>query len=93
MARRLPPPVDVPPEPASASPQTYAGASAVESRTDAIYGEYHRGLDYGVAPGPVKSPAAGTVLFAGTLALTGRTVVIDHGQGVVSVFSHLARGR
>ena len=57
---------------------------------DAIFGEYHRGLDYDVAPGtPVKAPAAGTVLFAGPLGLSGRTVVVDHGQGLVSVFSHL----
>jgi murein DD-endopeptidase MepM/ murein hydrolase activator NlpD len=39
---------------------------------------------------PVSSPAAGTVLFAGPLLLTGETVVLDHGQGVVSVFYHLA---
>jgi hypothetical protein len=30
------------------------------------------------------------VLFAGPLLLTGETVVLDHGQGVVSVFYHLA---
>ena len=84
------PPVDVPPAPSFGSPQTYAGAAAVESRMDAIFGEYHRGLDYDVAPGTtVKAPAAGTVLFAGMLALSGRTVVVDHGLGLVSVFSHL----
>ncbi len=56
-----------------------------------IWGEYHRGLDYLVPAGtPVSSPAAGTVLFAGPLLLTGETVVLDHGQGLVSVFYHLA---
>ena len=85
------PPVDVPPVPSFGSPQTYAGMAAVESRMDAIHGEYHRGLDYDVAPGTmVKAPAAGTVLFSGTLALSGRTVVVDHGLGLLSVFSHLA---
>ena len=85
------PPVDVPPAPSFGSPQTYAGMAAVESRMDAIHGEYHRGLDYDVAPGTtVKAPAAGTVLFSGTLALSGRTVVVDHGLGLLSVFSHLA---
>ena len=85
------PPVDVPPAASFGSPQTYAGMAAVESRMDAIHGEYHRGLDYDVAPGTtVKAPAAGTVLFAGTLALSGRTVVVDHGHGLLSVFSHLA---
>ena len=31
------------------------------------------------------------MLFAGPLALSGETVVIDHGQGVVSVLQHLSR--
>ncbi len=85
------PPVDVPPTPSFGSPQTYAGTSAVESRMDAIHGEYHRGLDYDVAAGTmVKAPAAGTILFSGALALSGRTVIIDHGLGLLSVFSHLA---
>ena len=85
------PPVDMAPAASFGSPQTYPGVPAVESRMDAIHGEYHRGLDYDVAAGTtVKAPAAGTVLFSGNLALTGRTVVVDHGLGLLSVFSHLA---
>ncbi len=34
---------------------------------------------------------AGTVLLAGPLVLSGGTVVIDHGQGIVSVLLHLSR--
>ncbi len=69
-----------------------AGASDAESRVDALTGERHRGLDYAVAAGtPVRAPAAGTVLFAGPLVLAGDTVVIDHGQGVISVLQHLGR--
>ena len=30
------------------------------------------------------------MLFSGPLALSGRTVVLDHGHGLLSVFSHLA---
>src|SRR5260221_115135 len=45
----------------------------------------HRGLR-----ALVPVPAAGHVLFAGPVRLTGETVVLDHGQGVVSVFYHLA---
>jgi murein DD-endopeptidase MepM/ murein hydrolase activator NlpD len=59
---------------------------------DSVWGEVHRGLDYEVPPGTeVLSPAAGTVLFAGPLLLTGQTVVIDHGQGIVSALFHLSR--
>ena len=72
--------------------RAHGAATAVESRTDALQGERHRGLDYLVPAGtPVRAPAAGTVLFAGTLTLPGDTLVIDHGQGVVSVLLHLSR--
>jgi murein DD-endopeptidase MepM/ murein hydrolase activator NlpD len=84
----------VPSEPSSSfgCPQTYLGASPVEMKIDAIHGEYHRGLDYSVEAGtPVKAPAAGTVLFAGLLTLSGQTLVLDHGHGLLSVFYHLAR--
>ena len=58
---------------------------------DAIYGEYHRGLDYEVALGTaVEGARGGQVLLSGPLALSGRTVVVDHGHGLLSVFSHLA---
>jgi murein DD-endopeptidase MepM/ murein hydrolase activator NlpD len=73
-------------------PRTHTGAAEVESRIDGLQGERHRGLDYPVPVGtPVRAPGPGTVLFAGTLTLSGETVVIDHGQGVVSVLQHLSR--
>nr|WP_243424136.1 M23 family metallopeptidase [Gemmiger formicilis] len=34
----------------------------------------------------VRSPAAGRVVFAGTLGATGRTLVIEHGGGLKSLF-------
>ena len=72
-------------------PRTYTGVAEVESRFDALQGERHRGVDYPVAAEtPVRAPAAGSVLFAGQLTLSGGTVVIDHGQGVVSVLHHLS---
>ena len=72
-------------------PRTYTGVAEVESRFDALQGERHRGIDYPVAAEtPVRAPAAGNVLFAGPLTLAGATVVIDHGQGVVSVLHHLS---
>jgi Peptidase family M23 len=73
--------------------QTYTGVgSGVEYATDATFGEYHRGLDYDVPMGTVvQAPAAATVLFAGYMSVPGNLVVLDHGQGVVSVLCHLAR--
>ncbi len=74
------------------APTTYVGASPVEMRTDGSFGEYHRGMDYEVPEGtPVVAPASGIVLFVGDLALSGKTLLVDHGQGVVSALFHLSR--
>ena len=74
------------------SPRTYVGGSAVEQKSDGVFGEYHRGLDYPVPPGTlVQAPAPGTVLFAGSLRLLGQTLVLDHGEGVTSLLCHLGR--
>jgi hypothetical protein len=72
--------------------RSYDDATAVESRIDGLLGEYHRGLEYAVPSGSeVHAPATASVLFAGALVLPGRTVVLDHGQGIVSVLLHLSR--
>jgi murein DD-endopeptidase MepM/ murein hydrolase activator NlpD len=88
------PPVSTPPDAGSfGAAQTYPGLGAdLEYLTDGAFGEYHRALDYGVPPGTVvQAPAAASVLFAGYLTVPGNVVVLDHGQGVVSVLTHLSR--
>jgi len=90
--RGLAPPITIVPGVGFGGEQTWVGGSPVESMTDAIWGEQHRGADFAVPPGTaVMAPAAGTVLFAGPLTLSGQTLVIDHGQGVVSALFHLSR--
>jgi murein DD-endopeptidase MepM/ murein hydrolase activator NlpD len=50
----------------------------------------HAGVDIAAARGSsVNSPAAGNVADVGEYVLTGRTVVIDHGQGVMTAYFHL----
>lgn len=50
----------------------------------------HSGIDIAAAEGtPVATPFAGTVLLVSSMYLNGNTVVIGHGDGLVSVFSHL----
>jgi murein DD-endopeptidase MepM/ murein hydrolase activator NlpD len=86
------PPVDAPPVFSYGAPTSYVGGSPVETLTDAVYGEVHRGMDYPTPAGTVvQAPAAGIVLMASALPLTGQTLVLDHGQGVISVFFHLGR--
>ena len=54
-------------------------------RTDGTITGRATGINYNAAAGTaVTAPQAGTVVYAGTLALTGGTVVIDHGCGVKS---------
>jgi murein DD-endopeptidase MepM/ murein hydrolase activator NlpD len=85
-------PVDADPVYGYGAPTHYAGAANVEMATDSLFGEYHRGMDYLVPPGTVvQAPAAGRVVLAAPQILTGNTLVLDHGQGVLSVFFHLSR--
>ena len=52
----------------------------------------HVGLDIAVGRGtPVKSAAAGTVLATGDYFFNGKTVFVDHGQGLLSMYCHLDR--
>jgi murein DD-endopeptidase MepM/ murein hydrolase activator NlpD len=51
---------------------------------------YHRGIDFkGEVGDPVFAPGDGVTVFAEERITTGNTLVIDHGQGVFSLFFHL----
>ena len=50
----------------------------------------HSGADYAVPTGtPVASVAPGTVVLTGDFFFPGRSVFIDHGDGLVSMYFHL----
>ena len=52
----------------------------------------HAGLDVAVGTGaPVRAPAAGIVVNTGEYFFNGRTVFIDHGQGLITAYMHLSR--
>jgi murein DD-endopeptidase MepM/ murein hydrolase activator NlpD len=51
----------------------------------------HLGLDYGIPAGtPVHAVNHGTVLLARPLFFEGNCVVLDHGQGLLSLYLHLS---
>jgi murein DD-endopeptidase MepM/ murein hydrolase activator NlpD len=51
----------------------------------------HQGLDYAVPSGtPVAAVNDGTVLLARPLYFEGNCVVLDHGQGLLTIYMHLS---
>lgn len=78
-----------------------AFAAPVSAETSDVFGtrrvfngvtkSVHQGLDYRVGPGtPVAAVNNGTVILAQPLYFEGNCVVIDHGQGLLSLYLHLS---
>lgn len=53
---------------------------------------FHSGIDI-AAPSGVKVVAAGagTIAFSGTLGSYGRTIIVDHGGGIMTLYAHNSR--
>ncbi len=50
----------------------------------------HAGIDFRSPLGtPVHASASGEVVFSGELYYTGKTIILDHGQGLFSIYAHL----
>lgn len=50
----------------------------------------HRGIDfYNKIGTPIKAAQAGLVVISQPMAVHGNTILIDHGQGIISVYNHL----
>lgn len=53
--------------------------------------QYHLGYDLSVTKKyPVSAANSGVVVFAEHLGIYGNTVIVDHGMGVMSLYSHLS---
>lgn len=51
----------------------------------------HSGLDFAAPAGAqIRAPAAGKVILIGNYFFNGKTVFVDHGQGLISMFCHLS---
>jgi murein DD-endopeptidase MepM/ murein hydrolase activator NlpD len=67
--------------------------SSFGERLDPINGEgaFHAGIDIAAPFGtPVRAPADGIVLKAGFANGYGREIVIDHGNGIQTLYGHLS---
>jgi len=51
----------------------------------------HYGFDLASTSGaPITAANSGVVLFAGSLGIYGKTVIVDHGMGLTSLYAHLS---
>lgn len=51
----------------------------------------HKGMDMSAAQGePVAAPRSGTVAATGNYFFNGNTVLLDHGQGFITLYCHLS---
>lgn len=76
-----------------------APLSAVTSEYGPRNGRLHAGIDFSTGPGggagngdPMKASSAGKVYVAGTHGGYGNTVVLDHGQGLFTLYGHMQWG-
>ncbi len=78
-------------------PNSKPMASFAEERTYLYNGkeidhQTHLGVDLAsLGQSPVPAANAGRVAFAGPLGIYGNTVMLDHGCGLFSMYSHLSR--
>lgn len=69
-------------------------SSRFGNRTHPVSGRQrmHTGVDYAAPVGtPVFATGAGSVIFTGNIRGYGRTVDIEHGDGVVTRYAHLSK--
>src|SRR5437016_6985672 len=74
-----------------------AGYAQTPGGLDYVYYDGHDGYDYGLYYEPVAAAAGGTVMLSGWAVpschtcLSGLTIEINHGNGLMTYYGHLSR--
>jgi murein DD-endopeptidase MepM/ murein hydrolase activator NlpD len=69
----------------------FADARSYDYNGEIISNAYHLGFDLSVTRQyPVEAANSGTVAFTGDLGIYGNTVILDHGLGLFTLYSHLS---
>ena len=69
----------------------FADARTYTYQNSVVDNAYHVGFDLSVTKRyPVEAANSGTVAFVGDLGIYGNTVIIDHGLGLFTLYSHLS---
>jgi murein DD-endopeptidase MepM/ murein hydrolase activator NlpD len=72
---------------------TTSKASPAHTVDGVTYPHFHDGIDIAAPVGrPVRSIAAGKVIFAGTYPDGARVVRVQHADGSISLYAHLGKG-
>jgi murein DD-endopeptidase MepM/ murein hydrolase activator NlpD len=69
----------------------FADARTYTYNDETIDNAFHLGYDLSVTKRyPVEAANSGTVAFVGDLGIYGNTVILDHGLGLFTLYSHLS---
>jgi murein DD-endopeptidase MepM/ murein hydrolase activator NlpD len=78
--------------PATAPEAAYADRRVYSYQGQEIDRQVHLGVDLAsLAAAPVQAAGSGVVVLAEELGIYGNCVVIDHGQGVFSLYGHMSQ--
>jgi murein DD-endopeptidase MepM/ murein hydrolase activator NlpD len=78
--------------PGSAKEAGYADHRVYQYNDKTIDHQIHLGVDLAsIAHAPVPAANNGIVVFSGLLGIYGRTILLDHGFGLFSMYAHLSR--
>ena len=69
----------------------FADKRSYKVNDEIIDEQYHLGYDLSVTKRyPIESANRGIVVFTGDIGIYGNTVIVDHGMGVMTLYSHLS---